>query len=703
MRAFDIDWSDFMARLTEWDRLSLPARKAFTELKSDRGSEMPDLDGYAPDLVAAGFLSYCADGRRVKLCNECYPFAGAIRAMTRHDIFGSPGDDTFYAYLHDHLTARQRAVLTPHSHRYAYGDETYLMRQTRTAAWLERLQTAEDCIRWEQGGNFGEPLLNQPGVSEAVRQVVGQFKTFDGPIPFRALPDRFGTLPAAVLGKAILAGIRYLFLFPAMRRDNMTPVIGLWPAITQRLHRPQPKQPKRVEPDETYHSALLMDDMTSVLVAATTRSLRIRANDGALFAKAQKEIMSSLVSVPDWIGQLDGCSPPQRIDRALRLLRMLDYARTAGREGADLSLRTTDRGVDWLAKTAKNRLMAILDRLNPDKARARTKTSSSKAGAFGPAREFIDTDDWYDSSYLFRLIPSSIEIVGTRDWSLLAALARAFETLRGDDSMIAEDFLSGHSQQYNPLLELQREGKPLELSIGWSTHVPSEEETEAVWRNLLGEFAVTRLFPLGGLRMGILGKHRQWCISLTDAGRYLLGLVEDFDYGPEHDGGKPVLVQPNFDVVFTSPSPQAEASIGRFAQRMGQRVGTLFKITKSSIFAAACTGMTSQQVLDTLRRSSAKEVPSNVEREIQGWFDQCRRVTVRRAILVDCPDAHTAARVLAAGGKKATAITETVIELAGSKLDAALFRKLDAMGIFNSQSKPSAEKSRKKDPRRRRW
>ena len=137
---------------------------------------------------------------------------------------------------------------------------------------------------------------------------------------------------------------------------------------------------------------------------------------------------------------------------------------------------------------------------------------------------------------------------------------------------------------------------------------------------------------------------------------------------------------------------------------MGQRVGTLFKITKPSILSAVCTGMASQQVLDTFRRTSAKEVPSNVQRVIQGWFGHCRRVTVRRAILVDCPDAHTAARVLAAGGKKAMAITHTVFKLADSKHDAALFRKLDAMGIFANQSKPpSAKKSRKKGSRKRRW
>ena len=269
--------------------------------------------------------------------------------------------------------------------------------------------------------------------------------------------------------------------------------------------------------------------------------------------------------------------------------------------------------------------------------------------------------------------------------------------------MLVEEFLNWHSQEFNPLLRLQTDGRPLEISIRWSRFEPTDEETELLWRNLLAEFAHTRLFPLGGLRMGLVGSHRHRCISLTGAGRYLLGLIDDFGYGPESDGNNCVLVQPNFDVVFTSPAPQAEATIGRFAQRKGQHVGTLFKITKPSIFAAACTGMTSRQVLDTLRSTSAKEVPANVGREIQGWFDQCRRVTVRRALLIDCPDAHTAARVLAAGGKKATAITDTVIELAASEHDTALFRKLDAMGIFANQLEPSAKKSRKKGSRRRRW
>ena len=56
MKLLDIDWADFIEQLTEWERLSLPARKAFVELKSNQGKEATDFGVHAPDLAAAGFL-----------------------------------------------------------------------------------------------------------------------------------------------------------------------------------------------------------------------------------------------------------------------------------------------------------------------------------------------------------------------------------------------------------------------------------------------------------------------------------------------------------------------------------------------------------------------------------------------------------------------------------------------------------------------
>ena len=55
MKPFEIDWADFIERLTEWDRLSLAARKAFAELKSDRGTELTGSTGASRTSSRRGF------------------------------------------------------------------------------------------------------------------------------------------------------------------------------------------------------------------------------------------------------------------------------------------------------------------------------------------------------------------------------------------------------------------------------------------------------------------------------------------------------------------------------------------------------------------------------------------------------------------------------------------------------------------------
>jgi hypothetical protein len=143
-----------------------------------------------------------------------------------------------------------------------------------------------------------------------------------------------------------------------------------------------------------------------------------------------------------------------------------------------------------------------------------------------------------------------------------------------------------------------------------------------------------------------------------------------------------VVVQPNFEVVFLSPSPLAEAAVARIAERRSRGTGAVFQITKKSVLAAAGGGMTAEPTLDMLRRVSSKPLPANVAREIQGWFDQCRQITVQPTVLIRCPDAETAARVVAASGGRALAITETVLELPDDRARKELLRKLHGQGVF---------------------
>ena len=127
------------------------------------------------------------------------------------------------------------------------------------------------------------------------------------------------------------------------------------------------------------------------------------------------------------------------------------------------------------------------------------------------------------------------------------------------------------------------------------------------------------------------------------------------------------MVQPNFDVVFLAPAPRAEAEFSRFAERKGRHMGTLFRITKRSILAAAAAGLTLEQTFETLRQCCSEELPPNVRREISGWFAQCRRVSLRPAVLIHCPDAETAARIQAVAGSKVTLITDAITRASRSE------------------------------------
>ena len=143
-----------------------------------------------------------------------------------------------------------------------------------------------------------------------------------------------------------------------------------------------------------------------------------------------------------------------------------------------------------------------------------------------------------------------------------------------------------------------------------------------------------------------------------------------------------MLVQPNFEVAFLAPNPAAEAEIGRFAERKGRQVGILFVITKESVMRAAASGSTASAALETLERFGTKAVPANVRREIEGWFGACRRISVRSAVLIHCPDPETTTRVLGVAHDKAERLTDTVVELRDPGGQAGLLRKLRAMGIF---------------------
>jgi len=413
---------------------------------------------------------------------------------------------------------------------------------------------------------------------------------------------------------------------------------------------PASPAPRPVEPEATCSAGFALDDMLIVLAACMVEPPRLRSNDLALFARARETLVALLAPLPEWVEEVFTASPVQRIERAVHTLRLLSFVEVGNDEAGRPQLAATRWGREWIERPAKERVKRLLDSLK----------SPSRRRAEGGGLNFLPYD--------WPTIPS-------HEFDEPTAIVTAFQDLPPGIFFDLVEFLRHRSTAANPLLALARSGK----RYYWLPGVV--EQIERLWtRRLLGFFG-DRLVLLGGVRLGKSGGGISF--ALTDVGQYLLDQVNDFTFAEEL--AAEVVVQPNFDVVFLTPSIPTEAALGRFAERLGTGVGTLFRITRRSILTAAATGLTAEQALATLRQAAPKGVPDNVAREIASWFGQCRRVTLRPAVLVRCPDVETARRVLAAGGKSVTLLTDTVVELHDPQAKPALLRKLREVGVFASE------------------
>jgi hypothetical protein len=710
MKLFDIDWADFLDLLPLWEQLSLGSRRAFATLRSDNRIAISALEGQDRLLVEAGLIGYGENQKKVRLEKRGQPFARVIRAMMRHDLLKKSSVDDLQSYLRDHFTNEDLYSLDPASpYRYSMGPD--IAHSAVSVEWIEKLLDKKEAKKKESRRPQSIPswLILPDAKSEAGKSkktllaeqtMLRHLMSLTAPLPFRDLKVVFPELAPRLLADALLQGIGDLAFFPAMHMDDMTPVLGLWPSITRRLHRIKSTPPGAVDPEKSFHAAFLMEDMTTLLVAAASGSVRLRGNDYSLFAKAQQEIESNMLPLYDWVTNIWNIRRSARVNAAKSWLKAVGLAKNTGTVGKDLRLQITPLGEAWLAETPKERLKKILDLLiNP------TKKAKNSYTDIAPIYETFDDDDDddddsdycndYDDDYFdddsysfhdqgFDFFPLRLETSDRKDYraEFRNATIEAFASVNPGEFLPVDEFLRWHSEENNPLVELFKGKQKPRIYGRWSYREPTREELDELWFEFLRDFLVNRLFILGGIRLGVTGDAIAGCFSLTDIGRYFLGIGKDFDYGQGQEGQGHVVVQPNFDIVFLSPSPLAEATISRFAERKARGHGTLFVITKKSILAAAGSGITVSQVLDTLKNASSKPIPANVEREIAGWFDQCRRIQVRSSILIHCPDAETAGRVLAAGGKKTVAITETVVELLEAKAKAEILRKLQGSGVF---------------------
>jgi hypothetical protein len=346
-------------------------------------------------------------------------------------------------------------------------------------------------------------------------------------------------------------------------------------------------------------------------------------------------------------------------------------------------MHQTVEGARWLALSLPDRVRVVLDAVRESTDLAPMRWHDERAGM----------------SFFSDQLTVSIYSAGEVD--LRTPLTHAFSTVPHGGAVPVEDFLEYHARVGNPLLATPgKDGtRPIRLQYGGGMYgygdPNSRRSLQQLWRGLLSGFLVHRLVLLGGARVGRLADERL-CFTLTDIGRYLLGIGKTFTYHIDIAGE--VIVQPNFEIVFLAPAPVLEARLTRFAERTGQRTGVLFRLTRASVLGAAEGGMSAEDMLQALREVSSRAVPANVVHQLRGWLASVRRVTLRRTMLLECEDAETAAQVCSLMRERARHVTDTILEVAGAadaKLDSTVVKRLRQAGVFVTDVAVRSARSRR--------
>jgi hypothetical protein len=654
---------DFLTNLAAYDSLSLTDRRALASIeRPSQSCSTFVLRDSLNSLIAAAFLRPPLPNGRCPVEPSRQEFIRTLRVLRRHPVFYTPARETFDGYVNEHLAADERETLRSDDNPYRTEKCLALYQQVTSPDWLEGFLTAKDAqweLKYQTRG--AAALFARPEVWSSARNIVKWLMAHGGRAILRDLPAL--APDPELLSAAVHAAMRYALLYVAIEPDTMEAVLGVWPSIMADPAIAGIPPPCNVLPAETCAPLYLVEDMTVVLMECAAEPLALKADDRKLYTKSARKLADALRPLPEWVDQTFHTNTDYRVSMAVRFVRIFQLTEEGGHPHPQ-RLTVSEQGREWLGRSFGERLRVLMGWI-------------LQHPSVGAIRSL--------AGHWLGITGSQLQVHTYMKPApdIPAAVMQPFRSLDGDGFFPLREILA-FSQMTNPLLMVYRKDKNAYYSSDSRyLHGPDAPQLQEAWSETLQTFLRLRLLPLGGLRVGH-GKEGV-SIAITPVGRYYLGQLKEWQE-PESTDSQ-VIVQPNFEVTFLGEAPAVAAEIGRFAERRrGQRVGALFQITKKSIFAAAALDMTAEGVMEVLERVCTREVPGNVRREIQGWFAQCRKVSMESTMLIRCPDRETALRVKSLANGAATALSDTILEYKdpGGKHRPALIRKLKEMGVLIS-------------------
>jgi hypothetical protein len=618
LKLHDLDWQEVLDALPRWEALSPGARRAFVGIRPGQGFTLESVEA-GGELRDAGLLvAPTGSGTLYALDSRFRPLLIALRAADRLAPLSGPA--LRQAYLDDQLSSLQAyRIAAPGRGYYQPRDRQLAADTVSSIAWLRGFLAAEthpEMVKWEEARMTAEdrPRLVFPAVAAALRTLLAELARHPRGVPLSKVGELVPDTSLHNVAAGLAAGLRYLLVFVSMRRDASV-VVGLLPGVAARAAGPLPP-PGPVQAGEVFAEPFRVGDMVAVLVEAATEPIALRAADRSMYVRSQRAIAARLTTVPPWVerfaaggyplmpgkagsGNGDSADVTGRVEYAAELASQLRLARVES-SGDRLQYAPTRSGRAWLNLGTGERLREVLSALR----KLPQRVPAGLGGTSGP--------DFFGAPLGFPLDGVKIDVRG--------ALSAAFLAVPAGELVSATDFIHYHARERNPFLG--PDGPLIPPSQYWRATPHTAEGWENAWGGVLLGFLSKRLVPLGCATLGQAG-NRDVAFGLTDAGRYLLGAIEDFEI-PAEPGGE-VVVQPDFEIIFLAPAPHAEAELGRIAERAGAGVGALFRLTRASVLRAVEQGCPQTRCLASYSpRRAARSPPTSRGRCATGRSPRAR-------------------------------------------------------------------------------
>jgi len=585
MKLFPSDWQGFLGQLAAWGELSIPARRTFLDSAAPGLSLLPAAgDPAVTELRDSGLLEESGGPGFLGISKAYVPFHQVMKSLAKYPLFESPGLAALCGYLGEHYSQQERSHL--HESLALLPNDF-----TRIAGLVSSLE-------WLQTALARRGMLPQEPGWETARVMLSFFTEQRDRIAVRDLEEYFPAVDRDELCAAARLGLQRAVFFLGLRRADLEPLLGIWPAAARRLRRLSVVlAPEPVSVSSVFHHPFLVEDMTTMLVSACSAPIPLRRGDEKPFARFREETAAMLLSLPEWLERLTGLSMEGRIDLAFQALRLSGLL-VPSVPGQGAPLVPAPLGATWIRQPLAERHSFLVNEL--------VATPQRPSRLFDLMEEEVSSAD------------------GARE-EILPWLLQAFSYVPLSTFIRFGDFAEYQAAIGSPLAvsgSLTGSGGPRGAGSTAASSLATEEALEELWKSFLGIFLGRCLLALGGAEAGVTAEGKPG-FRVTGTGRTLLGLPHEGASGTEEASSEEspaLIVQPNFEVVFFSPSPGFEASLGRYCERVGREVGVLFRFTRQSLRRAGAAGIDADQVLRELARGSRSPVPPNVEHEIRGWM-----------------------------------------------------------------------------------